>query len=298
MRIIAHRGASAEHAEHTLHAYELAIAQGADGLECDVRLTVDGHLVCVHDRRIDRTSSGTGVVSVQTLAQLQAHDFGTPRRPPAPAWSRWSRRARSAATARAGSATQLAGWIPPGWIAADPDDLLIRDSADRILTLPTLLELALSAGRRVDLAIETKHPVRYAGWVEAAVVAQLRRHGLTTPGGPDRAQVQLMSFSSQALRRMRALAPAVPRVFLMDRVPVRMRDGWLPFEAGIAGPDVAILQAHPDYARRVRARGGQLHVWTVDDPAQAHLCRDLGVAAVITNRPAAIRAALDSGRPR
>ena len=58
--MVAHRGASGDRPEHTLAAYELALAQGADGLECDVRLTRDGHLVCVHDRTIDRTSTGPG----------------------------------------------------------------------------------------------------------------------------------------------------------------------------------------------------------------------------------------------
>ncbi len=58
--IVAHRGASGHRAEHTLAAYVLALEQGSDGLECDVRLTRDGHLVCVHDRRIDRTSTGRG----------------------------------------------------------------------------------------------------------------------------------------------------------------------------------------------------------------------------------------------
>jgi glycerophosphoryl diester phosphodiesterase len=72
--VVAHRGASAERPEHTLAAYELALEQGADGVECDVRLTRDGHLVCVHDRRIDRTSNGTGLVSEMTLAEL---DFGS-----------------------------------------------------------------------------------------------------------------------------------------------------------------------------------------------------------------------------
>ena len=49
--VFAHRGASAHRAEHTLAAYERALEVGADGLECDVRLTADGHLVLVHDRR-------------------------------------------------------------------------------------------------------------------------------------------------------------------------------------------------------------------------------------------------------
>lgn len=74
--MVAHRGASADRPEHTLGAYELALAQGADGLECDVRLTRDGHLVCVHDRRIDRTSNGSGLVSEMALAQLQEFDWG------------------------------------------------------------------------------------------------------------------------------------------------------------------------------------------------------------------------------
>ena len=66
--VVAHRGASADLPEHTLAAFELALAQGADAIECDVRLTRDGHLVCMHDRRIDRTSSGSGRVSEMTLA--------------------------------------------------------------------------------------------------------------------------------------------------------------------------------------------------------------------------------------
>ena len=69
--MVAHRGASADRPEHTLAAYELALQEGADGVECDVRLTRDGHLVCVHDRRVDRTSTGTGLVSEMTLAQLR-----------------------------------------------------------------------------------------------------------------------------------------------------------------------------------------------------------------------------------
>ena len=51
-----------------LAAYDLALREGADGVECDVRLTRDGHLVCVHDRKLDRTSSGAGLVSAMTLA--------------------------------------------------------------------------------------------------------------------------------------------------------------------------------------------------------------------------------------
>ncbi|OZF07034.1 glycerophosphodiester phosphodiesterase [Rhodococcus sp. 15-1154-1] len=74
--VVAHRGASAEKKEHTLAAYDLALRDGADGLECDVRLTRDGHIVCVHDRRIDRTSSGTGIVSELDYDTLKGYDYG------------------------------------------------------------------------------------------------------------------------------------------------------------------------------------------------------------------------------
>lgn len=75
--VVAHRGASAQAPEHTMGAYELALSQGADGLECDVRLTADHQLVCIHDRTVDRTSDGSGIVSEMTLAQLREMDFGS-----------------------------------------------------------------------------------------------------------------------------------------------------------------------------------------------------------------------------
>src|SRR5436853_6106797 len=75
--VVAHRGASDVSPEHTLAAYSRAIESGADGLECDVRLTADGHLVCVHDRRVDRTSDGRGPVSTLELTELQGLDWGS-----------------------------------------------------------------------------------------------------------------------------------------------------------------------------------------------------------------------------
>lgn len=79
IQVVAHRGASEEAPEHTLAAYRKAIEDGADALECDVRLTADGHLVCVHDWRVNRTSNGRGAVSALELADLAALDFGIGR---------------------------------------------------------------------------------------------------------------------------------------------------------------------------------------------------------------------------
>ena len=91
-----------------------AIEEGADALECDVRLTADGHLVCVHDRRVNRTSNGRGAVSALELADLAALDFGS-----------WK-----------------SGDEAPDW------EVTPEDRADTsVLTLERLLELVADAGR-------------------------------------------------------------------------------------------------------------------------------------------------------
>ncbi|WP_313888025.1 glycerophosphodiester phosphodiesterase [Lentzea alba] len=75
--VVAHRGASTDRPEHTIGAYELALKEGADGLECDIRLSRDGEIVCVHDRTLTRTSNGRGTVSALTLSDLQKYDYGS-----------------------------------------------------------------------------------------------------------------------------------------------------------------------------------------------------------------------------
>src|SRR5690242_16503747 len=80
-QVVAHRGASRVRAEHTLGAYVQAIEDGADALECDVRLTADGHLVCVHDRRVDRTTNARGAVSTMRLEQLSDLDAASWKSP-------------------------------------------------------------------------------------------------------------------------------------------------------------------------------------------------------------------------
>ena len=74
--VIAHRGASASAPENTLPAFELAVEQGADALELDVRLTRDGAAVVIHDDTLDRTTDLTGPVRAHTLADLRGADAG------------------------------------------------------------------------------------------------------------------------------------------------------------------------------------------------------------------------------
>src|SRR5881409_2356806 len=76
-KVYAHRGSSAAFAEHTKAAYLQALADGADGVECDVHLTRDQHVVLLHDANLDRTSDGTGPVADRTLEELRRLDFSS-----------------------------------------------------------------------------------------------------------------------------------------------------------------------------------------------------------------------------
>ncbi|MEV4654478.1 glycerophosphodiester phosphodiesterase family protein [Micromonospora sp. NPDC049301] len=256
--VFAHRGASYDLPEHTLAAYLRALDEGADGLECDVRLTRDGHLVCVHDRRLDRTSNGRGLVSARTLAELETLDFGS--------------------------------WHPG---SAPSGDLPPDDSHTRLLTLTRLLDAVLAAGRPVRLLVETKHPSRYGSNVERRLVTLLRRYGLADPAPDDPVQVTVMSFSPLAVRRVRELAPALPTVLLLEVLPRWLRLGRLPFGTRIAGPGIGLVRARPQLLPALRAAGNQVYVWTVNEPADLELVLTAGVDGIITDRPAHALARLD-----
>ncbi|MCX4799581.1 glycerophosphodiester phosphodiesterase family protein [Streptomyces sp. NBC_01242] len=68
---IAHRGSGMEYPEHTMAAYESAVAGGAKAIEVSVNLTADGVLVCMHDQTLERTTNGTGSISNWTYQALR-----------------------------------------------------------------------------------------------------------------------------------------------------------------------------------------------------------------------------------
>lgn len=254
-KVVAHRGSSADNAEHTLGAYLAALAAGADGLECDVRLTADGHLVCVHDRTLVRTASNPGVVSTMELAELNELDF--------------------------------ASWKNP-WAELDDEAPDRDESLDGVLTLRKLLETVADYDRRVEVAIETKHPTRYGGLVEKRLVEMLSDFGWDRAGSP----IRVMSFSVTALQRVERAAPEVRLVQLVDKPqywPMLRRvigADWL------VGPGIDLLREHPRLGARISQAGHEMHVWTVNTEADLRLCQELGVTTVITDRPAYMLEAL------
>ena len=179
-QVVAHRGSSHEKAEHTLAAYVKALDEGAEALECDVRLTADGHLVCVHDRNLRRTAATPGIVSTMNLAELDELDF--------------------------------ASWKNP-WADLDDEAPDQDPDAGKVLTLRKLLETVADYDRHVELAVETKHPTRYGGLVERRLVEVLGDFGWDRAGSPAR----VMSFSRTAVTRVRRLAPELDVVMLVDK---------------------------------------------------------------------------------
>ncbi len=75
-QIIAHRGSKGTRPENTLAAFNAAINDGADGIETDVHLSKDGHLIIMHDELVDRTTNGSGRIRDLTLAELRQLDAG------------------------------------------------------------------------------------------------------------------------------------------------------------------------------------------------------------------------------
>lgn len=279
--IYAHRGSSERFAEHTRAAYLQAIADGADGVECDVHLTQDEQLVLLHDATLDRTSDGTGAVSDYTLDQLHELDF--------------------------------CSWKG----AAVPEEF--GGIHDQLLTLSALLELLRGAGREIGLAIEFKHPSPFGQQLEEATLELLRAQGWQPEGSRlENVRVSFMSFSPDSLQYLVQTVgaehlcqlvadvdvEAVSQEIVLGRlaggaIATLMRSALAEGErmldegdVGMAGPGVDYVREHPERISAWREAGARLRVWTVDEPADVELCLQAGVQEITTNRPAEVRALL------
>lgn len=285
--VFAHRGSSAAFAEHTRAAYLQALADGADGVECDVHLTRDQHVILLHDANLDRTSNGTGPVAERTLRELRRLDFSS-------------------------------------WKGARIPEIYGAPS-EQFLTLPELLGILRGAGRPVGLAIELKHPSPYQLKLEDRVLEVLRSEGWDAKSSTvDNIKVTFMSFSPESVRRLLRSVPAGYICQLVDDVDVReLREDLglglitggaianvlkaaqlegeriLDYgEAGLAGPGVDYVRQHPATIRRWLERGRRFRVWTVDSEQDVALCQGLGVHEITTNVPARVLSQLQVASPQ
>lgn len=281
--VFAHRGASAVFAEHTRAAYLQALADGADGVECDVHLTRDQNAVLLHDANLDRTSDGTGPVGDRTLADLRLLDF-----------SSWK-----------------GARIPEKYGAR----------SEQFLTLPELLDILRNAGRPIRLAIELKHPSPYQLKLEDRVLDVLRSEGWDAGTSMlDNIQVTFMSFSPDSVKHLLLSVPAQFICQLVDDIDVdELRDELIlgplagsaianvmkaaqvegerildDCEVGLAGPGIMYVREHARTVQRWLESGRRFRVWTVDSERDVALCQGLGIHEITTNNPARVLAQLQS----
>lgn len=80
--VVGHRGAAGVFPENTLKGFRYAIELGVDYVECDVHLTRDEHLIVMHDRTVDRTTDGSGLIGELDLATIRSLDAGDGERVP------------------------------------------------------------------------------------------------------------------------------------------------------------------------------------------------------------------------
>jgi len=274
--VIAHRGASYLAPEATHAAYLMARELGADYLELDVQRTRDGVLVALHDDTLARTSNvaevfpdraGNGVDTF-TFAELQQFDAG--------------------------------GWFNLRF----PERGRNTFKGLRVLRLQDILSIAEGASPRRGICIETKQAHRFPG-LEEQLVRELQQRGwMSDSGTTGRADVIFQSFDPDSLKRLKVLAPHIPRILLVDEILMSKLgwDGVLETAKEIAtglgtwgyawarGPEWSVSAGSRYVTRRAwytieAHRAGLLvHPWSIDDWWEMWVVSLGGADGIFTNR--------------
>lgn len=236
--VLGHRGARHAAPENTLAAFELALREGADGVELDVRLDGAGRVIVLHDVTLERVSSGSERRAAETLSEseLSRVDVG---------------------------------------------------NGERVPLLADVLAWARERNTRVN--VEAKSDVRRPHVLLRNVARVLRASGAS----PE--QIVLSSFHPLFVIGLSLLAGNYPVAFLVDENGRVLRRAPLFRELGASGvhPHRALVTA--DALARWKRRGAFVNTWTVNAEDEARKLAELGVDAIISDRPGAILAALASG---
>jgi glycerophosphoryl diester phosphodiesterase len=228
MLIYAHRGASYQFPELTEAAYRAAVAEGADGFECDLRLSRDEVPVLWHNPSMLEQAGNVGLIAEMTIAEIS-------RTYPA------------------------------------------------VLTLDAFLDIAIESKKPVLL--ETKHPVISGNRIEEILVETILQRKVMK-----KIDLSVMSFSWSAIEKMHRIAPEIPTTLLLSH---RLR--WIQARyssARMIAPGIGLLRNEPHLISKIKSLGKSSAVWTVDEPSDVELARDLGVDILITNMPGRARSFL------
>ncbi len=270
---VAHRGASAYAPEHTLAAYDLAIAQGADYVEQDLAVTKDGVLICLHDASLERT---TDVEQRFPDRSTQVTFQGRSRR----VWLANDFTLAEIKTLDAGS------WFAP------------KFAGERV---PTFDEAVARIRGKAGLYPELKTPEIYEGRnvdFVALVEQALDRLKLRGPAADPKTPVILQTFGASTARALAARKIGLPIVLLIDpgTGPWNSKavvDAWKGVVTGF-GPARGVVAAHPEFVGLAHAAGMTVtpYTFTTKDGTAAAVTAEmtrflytLGVDALFTDNP-------------
>lgn len=264
--IIAHRGDSAHAPENTLAAIMAAGVAGADWVEVDVQMTSDGHLICLHDLTLNRTTNAVECYprrsSYQalgfTLDEIRGLDAGS--------------------------------WFSPGF------------AGERIPSLDAAVSVARESG--MCLLIEVKDWPAYgkrAHEILDNLVHLLAGASFPDPGLPYGGAI-VQSFYPDVLKRAAVVIPEIVRFQLAPAFSVFIPSIYPSVSAALddvatyaPGVGIADEAATSDLIGQIGERGLATFVWTVNDPIRMRELVEMGVAGIITDDPGLAKPALAGG---
>ncbi|MDP7638887.1 MAG: glycerophosphodiester phosphodiesterase family protein [Candidatus Hydrogenedentes bacterium] len=268
--VIAHRGASSYAPENTLAAFELAIKMKAHWFELDCTLTKDGEVLVIHDDDLKRTTDSEGMVAQLSLAEARKADAGS-----------WFGEAfASERLPTLGEALDLA----KGRIGVYIE---IKDSGNDGALEDRLLALAEG-----DAPLLPRHEARIFDLIEESgsrnreltrkAIAKVRKRNMAP-------QVVIQSFSPVVCAVAIIEAPEIRTELVAesgDHDP-KMWPRYLRWEKllGTAGFNVEAGLATAELVERLHGKGKSVAVWTVNKPEDMARLANMGVDAIITNKP-------------
>ena len=252
--IIGHRGASTQAPENTLAAFQLAIDQGADGVEFDVQLSADGVPVVIHDYDLQRTGGRDSKVSDLTSRELGRIDVGS-----------WFNK-KHKSHARDEFATERVPTL------AQVLDLL--KSTDG----PIYIELKCETGEYKSLVGAVCELIRDSPQLDRIIIKSFRLAVI-----PD-VKCQLPSVKTAAL-----FEPSI-----MTILRRRLNIIEIAREFGADQISLHYSLASEKFAAAASEANMPVTIWTVDKPKWLKKCKTRGIGSIITNDPQLMLAAANN----
>lgn len=251
----AHRGGTETAPENSLAAFASAVELGFEYLETDVHLTADGVVVAAHDEHLDRVTDSSGAIAEMPWREVS--------------------RARIGGTEPVPTFEELLEAFPGVRFNVDPkSDAVVDPLVDLLVRHDALGRVCIGAfsQRRLERVREHLGPA------------------VCTSAGPR--EITALMARSAVRRRARNEGPARNEGQARDEGLARNEDGP-PFECiqvPVSHRGVPVVTGR--LVELAHQMDVQVHVWTVDEPAEMNRLLDLGVDGLMTDRPSVLKRVL------